>query len=111
MLALAGLTANVSIFAESIPIDEAHFPDPVFRNYILNTMEYHKSDGRWDLVGADGKLSDYERKRVVTILLNTGCQSVEGIRYFAKSETGTWGLKIKVYSNDLTTLDLCHVHS
>ncbi len=106
VLALAGLTANVSIFAESIPIDEAHFPDPVFRNYILNTMEYHKSDGRWDLVGADGKLSDYERKRVVTILLNTGCQSVEGIRYFAKSETGTWGLKIKVYSNDLTTLDL-----
>ena len=105
-LALAIAATALTAHAESIPIDEAHFPDPVFRNFVLTEMKYHKSNGSWALVGADGQLSDYERKNVVTIELPDGCQSAEGIKYFAKSETGTWGLKIYVKSDDLKTLDL-----
>lgn len=105
-LALAIAATALTAHAESIPIDEAHFPDAAFRNYVLTEMKYHKSDGSWALVGTDGQLSDYERKRVAWIYLPDGCQSAEGIQYFAKSETGTWGLDIYVKSDDLKTLDL-----
>lgn len=105
-LALAIAATALTAHAESIPIDEAHFPDAAFRNYVLTEMKYHKSDGTWALVGTDGQLSDYERKRVAWIYLPDGCQSAEGIQYFAKSETGTWGLDIYVKSDDLKTLDL-----
>ncbi len=104
LAALASLTVQVQ--AESIPIDETHFPDAAFRQFVLTEMKYHKSDGRWALVGEDGLLSDYERKRVVTIGIPDGCKSAEGIKYFAKSETGTWGMKVWVESDDLKTLDL-----
>ena len=92
LAALASLTVQVQ--AESIPIDETHFPDAAFRQFVLTEMKYHKSDGRWALVGEDGLLSDYERKRVVTIGIPDGCKNAEGIKYFAKSETGTWGMKV-----------------
>ena len=104
LAALASLTVQVQ--AESIPIDETHFPDAAFRQFVLTEMKYHKSNGTWALVGTDGMLSDYERKRVVTIGIPDGCQSAEGIQYFAKSETGTWGMKVWVESDDLKTLDL-----
>ena len=104
LAALASLTVQVQ--AESIPIDETHFPDAAFRQFVLTEMKYHKSNGTWALVGTDGMLSDYERKRVVTIGIPDGCKSAEGIKYFAKSETGTWGMKVWVESDDLKTLDL-----
>ncbi len=106
LTALAALAFTPLLRAESIPIDEAHFPDAAFRQYVLTEMKYHKSNGSWALVGTDGMLSDYERKRVVTIGIPDGCKSAEGIQYFAKSETGTWGMKVWVESDDLKTLDL-----
>ncbi len=107
LLALTAITGlAMQVQAESIPIDEAHFPDAAFRNYVLNEMTYHKSNGKWARVGEDGQLSDYERKHVVTIGFPDGCKSAEGIQYFAKSETGGWGLKVYVKSDDLKTLDL-----
>ncbi|MBQ8127408.1 MAG: hypothetical protein IJ176_03310 [Prevotella sp.] len=106
LTALAALAFTPLLRAESIPIDEAHFPDAAFRQFVLTEMKYHKSNGTWALVGEDGMLSDYERKRVVTIGIPDGCKSAEGIKYFAKSETGTWGMKVWVESDDLKTLDL-----
>ena len=106
LTALVALAFTPLLRAESIPIDEAHFPDAAFRQYVLTEMKYHKSNGSWALVGTDGMLSDYERKRVVTIGIPDGCKSAEGIQYFAKSETGTWGMKVWVESDDLKTLDL-----
>ena len=105
LLALVGLTANVSTYAEDIPIDEAHFPDEVFRDFIRFKMTYRKSDGSTTLAGADGKLSEYERKHVVNINLNEGCASAEGIKYFSQNECEQ-GQRITVFSTQLKTLDL-----
>lgn len=105
LLALVGLTANVSTYAEDIPIDEAHFPDEVFRDFIRFKMTYRKSNGSMSLAGADGKLSEYERKHVEDINLYEGCTTAEGIKYFSQNETEK-GLNITVFSLELTELDL-----
>lgn len=105
LLALVGLTANVSTYAEDIPIDAAHFPDEVFRDFIRFKMTYRKSNGSMSLAGADGKLSEYERKHVEDINLYEGCETAEGIKYFSQNETEK-GLNITVFSLELTELDL-----
>lgn len=105
LLALVGLTANVSTYAEDIPIDEAHFPDEVFRDFIRFKMTYRKSNGSMSLAGADGKLSEYERKHVEDINLYEGCTTAEGIKYFSQNECEQ-GQRITVFSTKLETLDL-----
>ncbi len=105
LLALVGLTANVSTYAEDIPIDADHFPDEVFRDFVRYKMTYRKSNGSMSLAGADGKLSEYERKHVEDINLNEGCVTAEGIKYFSQNETEK-GLNITVFSLGLTALDL-----
>lgn len=104
-LAIAALTCFcMQMRAEDIPIDAEHFPDPVFRNYVLTQMQYMKSITVQPLVGEDGKLSDYERKHVKLIIIPEGCKSVEGIQYFSQCEVeDQW---IHVYSTDLKALDL-----
>ncbi|MBQ9646577.1 MAG: hypothetical protein IJV24_09560 [Prevotella sp.] len=105
LLAIAALTCFcMQMQAETIPIDAEHFPDSVFRNYVLTQMQYMKSITVQPLVGEDGKLSDYERKHVKQIIIPEGCKSVEGIQYFSECEVEHQ--HIRLYSTDLTTLDL-----
>ena len=49
-------------------------------------------------------MSDYERKHVKQIIIPEGCKSVEGIQYFSECEVEHQ--HIRLYSTDLTTLDL-----
>ena len=80
-------TANL---AEGIPIDATHFPDPVFRNYIMNEFD----DG-------DGYLSENERNRVWSIeVKNKGISSLAGIEYFGNLES------LNCFNNQLTSLDV-----
>lgn len=105
LLALVGLTANVSTYAEEIEINETNFPDPVFRDFIRYKMTYRKSNGSTARVGANGWVSDYERKHVENINLYEGCANVKGIEYFYQSESEN-GLKITISTSDLTVLNL-----
>ena len=76
--------------AEGIPIDEAHFPDPVFRDYIKGKFD----DG-------DGYLSENERNRVWSLeVQHKGISSLAGIEYFGNLES------LNCFNNQLTSLDV-----
>jgi hypothetical protein len=58
-----------------VPLDEAHFPDPVFRDYIEQKVN----------VDANGMISEAAAKRLVQIrLFQEGLTSLEGIQYFTE---------------------------
>lgn len=83
--------------AKLIPIDEAEFPDSIFRAYIANSFDTNK----------DGGLSQREIKRAKEILLNGtssedgGVESFKGIEHLAYLE-----LLDCSYNEALTDLDL-----
>ena len=73
-----------------IPIDEEHFPDAVFREYI--------ADADMD---ADGQLSELEVSGVTGIdVSGMGIQDLRGIEYFTELES------LDCSGNELTSLDL-----
>ena len=84
------LFACISALAESVPIDEAHFPDPKFRSVIAA----NDSDG-------DGVFSEAELAAVTTLRVTSyGITDLRGIEYFTALET------LYCYGNQLTELDL-----
>ncbi|MDO5037480.1 MAG: InlB B-repeat-containing protein [Tissierellia bacterium] len=72
---------------EGVPIDEAHFPDPVFRQVMTDSF------------GADGALSQEEIAATTTLSLS-GVKSLKGIEYFPNLET------LLVTRHELTFVDL-----
>ena len=86
-----------------IPIDEAHFPDAAFRQYVAAKFD---TDG-------DGSLSDYERQSVGGISnigdnTTTAIASMQGIEYFTNLEEMHWaGSYVRGASSDgLISLDV-----
>ena len=76
---IAIVISTFTISAESISIDEAHFPDAVFREYVSE---------HFDTKNKDGILSDEEIKEVVKIeYLPASVSSIEGIKYFSYLES------------------------
>ena len=79
-----------SLSPDDILIDEEHFPDEVFRNYLLS----HSS-------GADGVLTPRERNGMKSLdPMNRGISSLQGIEYFPNLET------LYCNGNQLTSLDV-----
>ena len=82
--------------ANSIPIDAAHFPDEIFREYIRVQFDLNH----------DGTLSKKERLQVYAIDINSFLISnLEGISYFSNLEA------LSCYNNPITSLDVlkdCH---
>lgn len=75
----------------SITINPKHFPDKVFRNYVLKNIDKNK----------DKKLSLQEQNSVKQIdLYESGVKSLKGIEYFANLE------KLECAYNALTELDV-----
>lgn len=83
---------GISVLADDgVPIDEDHFPDPVFRELIEDVYDYDEN----------GYISDYE----ISITMNIKCESmgiesVEGIEYYTDLQ-GLW-----CRDNDIEELDL-----
>ena len=79
IMIIAIVISTFTISAESISIDEAHFPDAVFREYVSE---------HFDTKNKDGILSDEEIKEVVKIeYLPASVSSIEGIKYFSYLES------------------------
>lgn len=73
-----------------IPIDEARFPDAIFREYVK----------RFD-TNSDGTLSEAEIENVTKIdVLGLGISSLEGVEYFKTLK------RLNCAGNQLTTLDV-----
>ena len=89
--ALQGLQAQPPGLSYPVPLDEAHFPDKVFREYLWYNIDENE----------DGQLSVEECGAVEEILIYySGVTSLEGIEYFyALTELNCSG-------NDLTSLDV-----
>ena len=76
-------------------IDENLFPDPAFRQYVLDTIDENGS----------GALEDFEREKVTTIDLNNGyngskISDLTGIEYFTSIT------ELAVSNNALTSIDV-----
>ena len=65
-----------AVSAFRIPIDEKHFPDPVFREYIRANIDTY----------SDGILTDWEIGAVKNISLGNSICSLAGIEYFTNLE-------------------------
>ena len=77
--------------SERIPIDEAHFPDPAFRQYVYDSQG---PKGKNYILGKD------ERVRREMHCDGLGISSLAGIEYFGDLEM------VYCQNNNLTTLDL-----
>ena len=76
--------------AQEIPIDEAHFPDPVFRNYVQEEFD-----------NGDGYLSVEEREGVTSVEVSKKkISSLAGIEYFEKLQV------LDCARNELASLDV-----
>ncbi len=70
---LPGLEPFTVSAAEEIPIDEAHFPDAVFRNHLISNYDFDKNN----------HLSEHERECVLTLGFDqSALTSLQGIAYF-----------------------------
>ena len=75
---------------QEIPIDEAHFPDPVFRNYVQEEFD-----------NGDGYLSVEEREGVTSVEVSKKkISSLAGIEYFEKLQV------LDCARNELASLDV-----
>ena len=76
---------------DPVPIDEAHFPDPVFRAYFSKAFD-RNGDGRISIErNAYGNVTENEFQYIRNIHCeNMGVTSLEGIEYFSDSIIGIW---------------------
>lgn len=82
---------NAVMGNEGIPIDEAHFPDAIFRTYVSENCDTDKN----------GSLSDKEITHVTYIdVVETGVSNLKGVEYF------TAITRLVCYDNQLTILDV-----
>lgn len=97
VLLCAGLLFSAAATAQAedgIAVDENHFPDPVFRQWILDEKNLNGA-------GADGVLTSEEVQGITEIQVsNQGIASLEGIETFVNLE------KLYCSNNLLTTLDV-----
>ena len=85
------LFAASGALAESVPIDEAHFPDPKFRSVVQARFDDDE----------DGVFSEEELAAATTLsATGYGITDLSGIEYFTALET------LYCYNNQLTALDL-----
>lgn len=87
-----GQTITLKPDVQCIPIDEEHFPDEVFRQYVLDNIDTNK----------DNQLCDPERLAVETInnLSSKGISDLTGIGYFENLK------ELTCNGNNITELDL-----
>lgn len=96
LLCAAVLSAVPAYAADGIPVDQEHFPDPVFRQWLLNETNIGG-------VGADGFLTSEELQSVTEIQVSsTGITSLQGIEFFPELVT------LYCANNLLTSLDVSH---
>lgn len=82
--------------ADAVPIDEAHFPDPLFRQWLLNEANLNGA-------GADGLLTPEEIEGITEIHVpSMGLTSLKGIEVFPRL------IRLVCRNNLLTELDLSH---
>ena len=83
-----------------IPIDEAHFPDPAFRNYLSEHCDY-EGDGSLSAseVDATNSLTLCERQNG-NLISALGITSLEGIKYLTNLQS------LECDGNRLTSLDV-----
>lgn len=94
LAALLVLPAGISAQENTVPIDEAHFPDARLRAWLRDAANL-------DGAGADGLLTQAECNAVLRLdLSGEGLSDLTGIQYFPALE------RLNVRNNDLTTLDL-----
>ena len=88
------ITSDTTLYAKwasGVPIDNLHFPDKKFRNYVKQSFDTNSDDA----------LSDAEIANVTSIVVKSmDISSLQGIEYFTALQ-GLW-----CWSNQLTTLDL-----
>ncbi|MBR1438905.1 MAG: M4 family metallopeptidase, partial [Synergistaceae bacterium] len=85
------LSADIPVVSEDIPIDEAHFPDERFRNYLRRNHDIDK----------DGILSKAEIANVTVMNFSgNATNSLQGIKYFVALQ------EIHCANSWLTSLDL-----
>jgi len=89
ILGQSGFSGGEAEAAENVKISAAYFPDPNFRDYILNNLDKDK----------DGYLSTEERKIKYLDVDDKDISSLEGIGWFPELVT------ISCRGNDLETLD------
>ena len=78
---------------EGIPVDEEHFPDPIFRAYVAENFDLDRN----------GYLTDFECESVREIdVVDKRISSLLGIEYFYEATV------LDAESNELTALDLSH---
>lgn len=73
------LFAPVGIYADDIHVDEAHFPDAVFRNYVNK-----------NIAGGDNVLTQEEAEKITDFgsnLKGLGIKDLTGLKYFTKLQT------------------------
>lgn len=76
---------------KGIAIDETNFPDPAFRNYLIETYDFAK----------DGILTDEEIKNTKRLFLGIdSIKSLKGIEYFTDLK------KLFCFFNEITELDM-----
>ena len=94
-LLCAALAAGIPVRgAEGVPVDQYHFPDPVFRQWLLDAANIGGA-------GADGVLTSEELLAVTEIRVPAkGIASLQGIEFFPELVTLTCG------NNLLTSLDV-----
>ena len=78
---------------DGIPVDEEHFPDPIFRAYVAENFDLDRN----------GYLTDFECESVREIdVVDKRISSLLGIEYFYEATV------LDAESNELTALDLSH---
>ncbi len=78
---------------DGIPVDEEHFPDPIFRAYVAENFDLDRN----------GYLTDFECESVREIdVVDKRISSLLGIEYFYEATV------LDAESNELTSLDLSH---
>lgn len=86
------LTGTVTfVYPDGLPIDEEHFPDPVFRDYLME-QDY----------GQDGLIMDDEIADIISISIteNSELKSLQGIEYFTELSS------LSCYGCQLESLDV-----
>ena len=92
----AALLCWNAALAEEIPVDEAHFPDPVLRACVLEYFDENKN----------GALDEAERNEVTMLTIySAGVRSFQGMELFPNLE------KLACIDNELTSLGVTNLPS
>ncbi len=95
LLAVIAPCATAQSGKEPVPIDEAHFPDSIFRQAVLDQFDINKND----------TLDWTERENQQKIhLCNKGIEDLTGIEYF-----GHMLKRLEIYGNKIKTIDLSFI--